>query len=111
MRSGARGLPEVCLVSAVENRGVKELVDVLEAMVLKRGGQWQKQRHARLAEEVKEAVLEHARQQVVRVLGSNGALGDKIKQVLRGRVSVSELAGQLLREAGARSSDQNGRKP
>ncbi len=101
MRSGARGMPEVHLVSAAERRGIPELVTALEKLCDKHGVHWQARRRSRIADEIRDSILEEARRRVDEALGSNGAMGSQVQRVLAGQVTIEQLAGELLQKAGS----------
>ncbi len=98
---------EVLTVSALKGRGVAELIDLLEKRCEQERDRWRERRSLAVEEEVRLAVLEEARRQILQALGNNEAAGDQVRRVLRGEATVTGLVGSLLdkvaREHGARS--------
>ena len=96
-RHRRRGRPTpVCLVSALQNRGITELIERIETCFEQERDRWQARRRDALAQEVTAAILEESRRQVSRALGVNGAAGEQVHRVLRGEVTVPELVRALL---------------
>ena len=98
---------EVLTVSALKGRGVTELIDLLEKRCEQERDRWRARRSLAVEEEVRLAVLEEARRQILQALGNNEAAGEQVRRVLRGEATVTGLVGTLLdkvaREHGAGS--------
>lgn len=88
--------PRAYLVSASTHEGVSPLVDDLEDLSAEHHTRWREYRQQSAAREVRDAVLEEARRRVDDLLGASGALADRVNEVLRGQVSVEELAQELI---------------
>ena len=99
----ARRAAEVYLVSATNKDGIGELMDALTHAIDDQLPQWVSHRQQRVANDIREAVLQKARESIEATLGSNGASGETIKRVLRGEVTVAELADELVRRAAGRN--------
>jgi putative protein kinase ArgK-like GTPase of G3E family len=95
----ARQNAKVFLVSATENTGVTELVDQLEQRTATSQQQWHHRRAAALRDDLREAILEEARNRLADALGSNGTLASHLQQVLDGQVTIPQLAQQILNRA------------
>lgn len=92
------GIPETCFVSALHGRGVEELVDLLEKRAADSEQAWQARRRQTMVDEVKEAVLEEARQRLSRVLGTGSIATQDLSRILRGEVTVTGFVEELLRK-------------
>ncbi len=88
--------PRAYLVSAATHDGVGPLADDLEALAAEHRTLWREHRREAVSREVRDAVLEEARRRVDEALGANGTLGDRVREVLRGEVSVESLAQELI---------------
>jgi GTPase len=92
------GIPKTCFVSALHGRGVEELVDLLEKRAADSEQAWQARRRQTMVDEVKEAVLEEARQRLSRVLGTGSIATQDLSRILRGEVTVTGFVDELLRK-------------
>ena len=90
------GTPETCLVSALHSRGVEELVDLFEKRAAGSEQAWQARRRQTMVDEVKEAVLEEARQRLSRVLGTGAIAAEDLSRILRGEVTVTGFVDELI---------------
>jgi putative protein kinase ArgK-like GTPase of G3E family len=88
----------VLLTSATGGQGIPELLDALEDLVATRQHLWSGRRRRALAVEVREAVVEEARARLEERLAEADAEAD-LERVLRGELSISELASALLERA------------
>ena len=92
------GFPETCLVSALHGRGVEELVDLLEKRAAGSEQAWQTRRRQGMVDEVKEAVLEEARQRVSRALATGALATEDLSRILRGEVTVTGFVDELIQK-------------
>lgn len=90
---------DVFLVSAVDKTGVQALWSRIEGLIDQRQEAWQARRKQRIADEIRDAILEQARRRVDARLGRNGTFGDKVRRILEGDATVGELADELIRDA------------
>ncbi|MBE3096669.1 MAG: methylmalonyl Co-A mutase-associated GTPase MeaB [Planctomycetes bacterium] len=88
--------PRAYLVSAFTNLGVPALVDDLEALSVEQFDRWTARRTRIVDHEVREAVLEAARRRLDLALGPGSSFSAQVDDVLRGQVSVEDLAQDLL---------------
>ena len=99
---------EVLTVSALKGRGVAELIDLLEKRCAQEHDRWRERRSLAVEEEVRLAVLEEARRQILHALGNDDAAAEQVRRILRGEATVTGLVGRLLdtvvREQGAGSA-------
>ena len=103
-RSGhASEPPRVLLTSAQSGDGVAELLTQLEELTAARQTEWRSRRRQALALEVRESVLEEARARLEERLRGEGSAEADLQRVLRGEVSIPELAAVLLGRPGSRS--------
>jgi LAO/AO transport system kinase len=94
-----KGTAEACLVSALHRRGVEELVDLCEKRAVDSEEVWMSRRRQRMVDEVKEAVLEEARQRLARTL-QTGPLGPHdFSRILRGDMTVTGFVDELLKKS------------
>jgi GTPase len=93
-----RSIPETCCVSALHGRGVEELADLFEKRAADSEQVWQARRRQTMVDEVKEAVLEEARQRLSRVLGTGSMTTQDLSRILRGEVTVTGFVDELLRK-------------
>ncbi len=93
--SGDEAPPEIYLVSATEQTGITELLDVIEERMDQKAERWQSLRDERVVDEVRDAVLEEARLRLVTALSQNGLQAD-LHRVLTGELTVSDLAQKLF---------------
>lgn len=108
---GPREAADVHLVSALEDRGVAELVDRIEHRCTEERDRWAARRARAAAEEVRQAVLEESRRLADRALGADGAAARHIGRVLRGEIGVEGLVRELLVQPmeGAEAHDRSER--
>jgi LAO/AO transport system kinase len=105
-RPGTLLEPQTFLVSAERGQGVAELVEELDALDVRHGDLWQRQRQEAIENQVREAVLEEAtrrlreRQQFEAAEGAAAA-------ILGGTFSVDEAASQLLEATARRASTES----
>ncbi len=90
------GKPEALLVSASDGVGIEALVDRFEERAARSRPQWQARRDAAVRDDVREAVLEEARQWLAARLDGSGP--GAIRRVLEGELSVAGLTRALLQE-------------
>jgi LAO/AO transport system kinase len=86
----------VCLVSALQDRGVAELRDQIEACFEQDHDRWQARRREAITQEVTAAILEESRRQIFQALQADGAATEQIHRVLRGEVAIPDLVRTLL---------------
>lgn len=89
-------MPDIRMVSALEDRGLDELLDLIEARLEQRRTAWQETRRDSVRAEVRQAILQEAQDRLHYILGKNGELTGQIERVLAGDVSIESLAGELL---------------
>ncbi|MEX0777558.1 MAG: hypothetical protein WD042_17775 [Phycisphaeraceae bacterium] len=100
MRS--RPMPDVQLVSAAEHTGIASLLDLLEKKTDDHHEDWAQRRDESMFRDIRDSILEAARQRLERTLGRNGTAHGQVARVLAGDLSIEELADDLLRRtAGA----------
>lgn len=85
--------PRPCLVSAAQDQGMEDLLDLLEQRCGEDGERWAAGRRDSLEAEVREAVFEEARRLLARALEASP---EQIRRVLRGDVTVRGLVQELL---------------
>jgi LAO/AO transport system kinase len=97
-RGGAAWEPPALALSALENRGIEELVDAIErhAEHLARSGELGARRRARLVRHTREVVDRAMRQLVWHEAGGEAALRDGMERVAAGSASPYELAQEIL---------------
>jgi LAO/AO transport system kinase len=84
--------------SAVNHTGIAELVEAIEAMTTERGAEWRDRRKNQLLDEVRQAVMETAVRRVAHALRFGGAEEPRLRQILRGEVSLDQFVDGILRE-------------
>lgn len=89
--------PEIFLVSATEQTGITELLDMLENRIGDQSEKWQAERDARVLDEVRDAVIEDVRVRLSELLDGNGSRAD-LQRVIDGELSVADVAVRLLAE-------------
>ena len=89
-------MPDVCLVSAMRNEGVAELVDLIEGRAVKCEHEWKLRRRLELIDEVKEAVLEEARKRMLEAIGPERISREDFERILRGEVTIAGFVDELL---------------
>jgi LAO/AO transport system kinase len=93
-RNGAP--PQACLLSAFYGTGVETLVDLIEMRATTYADTWQTRRRQQVIDDVKEAVLEEARNRVRGSLGTNDQERAQLTRILRGEISVAGFVDELL---------------
>ncbi len=86
---------EVFLVSASNHQNISSLVDSLESITERNTATWSRRRQEMIAGEVRDAVFEIVRKQVLRAMQSDES---RIDRVMSGDLAVTELAHELMRE-------------
>jgi LAO/AO transport system kinase len=99
----ARQGAKVFLVSATEKEGVAALVDQLEQHTSANQPQWIARRATALQDDVREAVLEEARDRVADALSTNGSIASHVQRVLAGEITIPQLAQQILDRASGKA--------
>lgn len=94
---GRRGA-DSCLLSALHGRGVEELVDLLEKRAADSEEAWRSRRRQTMVDDVKEAVLEEARQRLSRRLGTGPLTTKDFTRILRGEITVPGFVDELLQQ-------------
>ena len=92
-----RGMPEACLVSALQHRGVEELIDLCEQRAANSEQDWLARRRQTMLDEVKEAVLEEARRRLSQVVGTGPIATQALSRILRGEITVTAFVDELIR--------------
>lgn len=90
------GGDQACLVSALHGRGVDELVDLCEKRAADSEELWRARRRQAMVDEVKEAVLEEARQRLSRTLAAGPLAIQDVTRILRGDITVTAFVDELL---------------
>ena len=97
----------MCLTSALEGKGIPELLDLLEDQHAQNGEHWLARRNQRFEQEVEQAVLREAQRRLAQTLRTQGGDSDRIGRVLRGETTVTELAIALLELSAHDTSQHN----
>lgn len=100
--SGRNMEPQTCLVSALRHRGVEELVDLCEKRAASSEQAWRARRRQTMVEDVKEAVLEEARQRLSKALGTGPIAAQDLSRILRGDVTVTDFVDELIHNLAGR---------
>ncbi|RPJ61365.1 MAG: hypothetical protein EHM24_26500, partial [Acidobacteria bacterium] len=108
-RPGATIEPRTFLVSAEKGPGVAELVEALETVGAEHGTVWLEHRRRMMEDEVREAVLEEAGNQLRATLRGLQADEEPVAAVLEGTLSVAAAAGRVLAETCRRQGRQGSR--
>lgn len=95
----------VLLVSARENQGVDALVDQLEHRLSQNGSLQQNRRAEREHDDVRHALLEMIRQQLLDTMQASPTQDDLVRQVLSGDLTVEAAANQLVQRLSAGRMD------
>ncbi len=90
------------LHSAINHEGVPELADALDLLVANHAADWQARRRGQSIDEVRQAVVDAVSRRIHDALGANGAASGRLRQVVRGEISLDGLVDQLLRDAAER---------
>jgi LAO/AO transport system kinase len=91
--------PPVFPTSATNAQGIEPLIDYVESRAARDADAWRARREAQITREVRDAVLESARNRIAHLIGRNGTMQSTLSPVLEGRISVDDLTDQLLRRA------------
>jgi LAO/AO transport system kinase len=103
-----RGMPDTCLVSASRRRGIEELVDLCEKRAALSQPAWEARRRQAMISEVKAAVLEEARQRLIRALNSESVGSRDVNRILRGELAISNFVDGLIQSTtGTRDAATN----
>ena len=89
-------IPEVCLVSALQRRGVAELIDLCEKQAAESSQDWALRRRHEIVGEVKDAVLEESRKRILQAVGPEQMATEDFQRILRGEVTVAGLVDEIL---------------
>jgi LAO/AO transport system kinase len=93
-----RAASPVFACSAVNHTGIGELLEAIEANAAEHGGEWQDRRSRLVLDEVREAVVETATRRISQALCFDGAEEPRLRQILRGQVSLDQFVDGILRE-------------
>ena len=88
--TGGERPAEVCLISALEGRGVSELIEQFERSYERDHTHWLARRKVALEDEIRQAILEELSCQYAEAIGS-----EDVQRVLHGEVSVASLVKEL----------------
>jgi LAO/AO transport system kinase len=99
------GAPDVYLVSANDGTGIRELQEALEGRATEAHEEWVARRSASVHQDVLDAVYEEARRRLGALL--DGQALAEVQRVLRGDLTVAELAQELLERAASEPIDRN----
>ncbi|MBI1335850.1 MAG: methylmalonyl Co-A mutase-associated GTPase MeaB [Phycisphaera sp.] len=94
--------PDVLLVSALESHGIEKLADALEYRAATFGQTWRSQRRQRIHDDIRDAILEEARDRLSTTLGTNGTVSEHVRHILAGGETVQSVAAKLIRRAADR---------
>jgi LAO/AO transport system kinase len=97
----------VCVTSALQGKGIAELLDLLEAQHAQHGGGWLSLRRQRFSHEVGQAVLQEAQRRLAQTFRDYGVSTDGIARILQGGTTVAELATALLHLSARNTSQLN----
>lgn len=89
-------MPDICLVSALRNRGVADLVDLFEQRAAQNEHEWKLRRRYQLIGEVKEAVLEETKKRILDALRPERISTEYFERILQGDLTVAELVDDIL---------------
>jgi LAO/AO transport system kinase len=93
-----RAASPVFACSAVNHTGIGELLEAIEANASEHGGEWQDRRSRLVLDEVRDAVVETATRRISQALCFDGAEEPRLRQILRGQVSLDQFVDGILRE-------------
>ena len=88
--------PDTCLVSALRDRGVSDIMDLCEKQAAEHERQWQARRRLAILDEFREAVLEEARKQILLALGPTSVATEDLSRILRGEITVSGFVEEMF---------------
>lgn len=88
----------VHLVSATNQTGIDELLNYVEQVAADNTDRWPKRREQRVADEVRDAILEEGRNRLAATLGHNGSLGSTVQAILEGKTNIRESVDELLKK-------------
>jgi LAO/AO transport system kinase len=83
-------LPDVHLISALEDKGVRELIDQLDRRYERDHAHWCVRRKAAIESEIRRAILEEFDRQCAQAIGS-----EEVKRILNDETSVMELVKEI----------------
>ena len=92
---------DACLVSALHDRGIEELLDLCEKRAAGSEGAWLTRRRQTMVDEVREAVLEEARQRLAWSFGTSPTATRDCSRILRGDITVPRFVDELLNKVAA----------
>jgi LAO/AO transport system kinase len=87
---------QMCCTSALEDTGISEFIDLLEARYAYEGHEWLERREKRIEQEIKLAALEESRRQLEHTLATNGTAHELVLNVLQGTTTITQFAAELL---------------
>ena len=100
LRLKARGrngrMPDVCLVSALDRRGIGELIDAFKKRGEESESDWQARRRQEIFGEVREAVLQESRKRILQVVGPEQMASKDFQRILTGELTVAGLVDEIL---------------
>ena len=99
--AGDRGSADVCLVSALRDRGIEDLLDLCEKRAAGSEEAWRSRRRQTMIDEVREAVFEEARRRLTRSLGTGAPATRDCSRILRGEITVPRFVDELLQHMAA----------
>ncbi len=83
-------LPDICLVSALEDKGVGELIEQLERRYERDHARWGVRRKASIQGEIRRAILEELDREFDQAVGAK-----EIQRILDGKASVTDLIKEI----------------
>jgi len=95
----AQETAQVSLVSAAEDKGIAELVVMIESLASELAEAWRDRRQRRVAKDVFDAVLDAARSKLINSLSQLSQGEELANSLLLGDLSVDELATRVISHA------------
>ena len=95
-RSHGGPMPDACLVSALHDEGVVDIVQLCEKHAAEHEDHWQARRRHAVLDEIKEAVLEESRRRIVSALGPSALATEALSRIARGEITVSEFVDEIF---------------
>jgi len=92
---------QIYLVAANDGTGIGELLTGLETRFARHKAQWHRQRRRRIRDEMRDAILETARDRLLTTLNDGDWLDKQIQRVLHEDVTIEVIAQKLLERTAA----------
>lgn len=88
--------PDVHLISAKQGQGVTDLLEGLERTCARDQEMWQMRRREAVLKEVRDLIVEEARNRLSRLLADDGVAERDVQLVLRGERTIASIAEELV---------------